>query len=188
MDADGDSLVRVDKVSGLRINAGSGQRPFANFVNLDIQEKWRQPALDKGGEFILGDMDSLPFPDESASLVVSHHTLEHMGCGEAAPFVKEAHRVLRPGGSLLVFVPDMLALARAYLEGKLTTQVYLTNVYGAYMGDPHDAHAWGFDRGSLYDFLRASAPWKRVMRFDWRDIQGMDAARDWWVLDCEAVK
>jgi len=174
--------------NGLRINAGSGQRPFANFINLDIQEKWRQPALDKGGEFLLGDMNSLPFPDGSASLIVSHHCLEHAHCGEGARFVKEAHRVLRPGGSLLVFVPDMLALAKRYVEGGLTTQVYMTNVYGAYLGDPHDCHMWGYDRGSLYDFLRSCAPWQRVKRFDWRAILGMDAARDFWILDAEAVK
>jgi len=174
--------------NGLRINVGSGQRPFADFINLDIQEKWRQPALDKGGEFLLGDMGQMPFPDGSASLVVSNHTLEHCGCNEAAPFVKEAHRVLRPGGSLLIFVPDMLALAKRYIEGSMSTQLYMTSVYGAFMGDPHDRHAWGYDRGSLHDFLRSSAPWKKVVWFDWRDIPGMDAGKDWWILDAEAVK
>src|SRR3989442_3499588 len=110
--------------NGLRINVGSGQRPFADFINLDIQEKWRQPALDKGGEFLLGDMGQMPFPDGSASLVVSNHTLEHCGCNEAAPFVKEAHRVLPPGRSLPIFFPDMPALAKRLNQRRMSTPHY----------------------------------------------------------------
>jgi SAM-dependent methyltransferase len=175
--------------NGLRICAGSGQRPHGQgWINLDIQERWRQAALDKGGEFLRCDMNRLPFPEESASLVIAHQVCEHAGCNESAPFVSEAYRVLKPGGSLLVFVPDMFELARGYLDGKISTQIYMTNVYGAYMGDEADRHRWGFDRGSLYDFLRSSAPWSRISGFNWRDIPGTNLANAWWVLDAEAVK
>ena len=173
----------------LRICAGSGQRPHGEgWINCDVQERWRQAALDKGGEFICCDMASMPFEDGSAEIVVSHHCIEHEGCGEAAGAVKEAYRVLKPGGSFLVFVPDMCALAKRWLEGGLTTQIYMTNVYGAFMGDQADRHRWGYDEASLFEFLASCCPWSRIERFDWREIPGADLARDFWILDCEALK
>jgi hypothetical protein len=95
---------------------------------------------------------------------------------------------LKPGGSLLVFVPDLRALAKRWLEGGLTTQIYVTNLYGAFLGHEEDRHKWGFDRQSIEDFLRSSSPWREVTPFDWRQIPGADCAKDFWILAMEAVK
>lgn len=167
----------------LGLNLGSGQRRFgAGWVNLDIQV-----APDRTPDLV-GDMFSLPFKTEVVDLVVSHHSLEHFGCGEGRGFIEEAWRVLRHGGSLLVFVPDMRALARRWLTRGISTQIYLTNVYGAYMGDPHDRHLWGFDHESLVEFLGGCQKWSKVTAFDWRFIEGADIARDFWILGAEAIK
>ena len=173
------------------INCGSGKRPFktapgeVEWVNVDSQEKWNPDIVCDGAK--------LPFPDESADYFVLHHVLEHFGCGEGIGLVKEAHRVLKPGGSLLVFVPDLDALARRWLERGLSTQIYVTNLYGAYMGSEADRHKWGFDEGSLHKFLRdgrqADPTWWQVTApFDWRSIPGADIAKDFWIIGAECVK
>lgn len=170
----------------LRINCGSGQRPFDQahgWANVDIQERWKPDYV--------ADWRSMPFEDGSAEMIVAHHVLEHCGCGEADDALKECHRILRPGGSLLVFVPDLRKLAQRWLTRQLDTQLYLTQLYGAYMGDESDRHRWGFDRIRLeITLLEAVEPgvWKDVGDFDWREIPGADLARDWWVLAIEAVK
>lgn len=170
----------------LGLNCGSGQRPFASgsniqWVNLDIN-----PLSNPD---VLADCKDLSAWDNgTVDLVVSHHCLEHEQCGEGAGFVREAWRVLKPGGSLLVFVPDLRALAQRWLLGQLDTQVYLTNVYGPFDGTQGSIHRWGFDREHLHKFLSESAPWGEVKPFDWRQIEGMNAARDWHVLSCECVK
>ena len=88
----------------------------------------------------------------------------------------------------MVFVPDMRALAARWLTGQMDTQLYFTNTYGAYMGHPEDKHAWGYDYRHLWMFLSEVAPWRQVIPFDWRSIEGADIARDWWILGMECIK
>jgi len=49
-------------------------------------------------------VESLPYPDDFFDLVFSHEVLEHVPDDRAA--VAEAYRVLKPGGHLVVFVPN----------------------------------------------------------------------------------
>ena len=168
------------------INAGSGQRPFHStpaieWTNIDLNLKWKPD--------VVGDWNDLSFIEtDTMDFVVSHHSLEHVGCGEGDGFIREAHRVLKPGGSLLVFVPDMKALAQRWLTGQLDEQIYMTNVYGAYMGDEADRHAWGWSRQGLFNYMKRF-PFKDVRAFNWRNIPGADiAGPDWWITGMEAVK
>jgi len=48
--------------------------------------------------------EQLPYPDNMFDVVLSHEVLEHVGDDRAA--VSEAVRVLKPGGRLVVFVPN----------------------------------------------------------------------------------
>lgn len=171
----------------LRLNIGSGQRRFdGRWTNCDLlyDRKGNEPDVACDGA-------QLPFPDSSAEYVVLHHVLEHFGCGEGDALIRESRRVLADGGSLLVFVPDMKALAHAWLESKpirMDAQLYMTNVYGAYQGNEADRHKWGYDMVSLQTMLWRNGPWRRVCPFDWRAIEDADIAHDWWILGMEAVK
>ena len=164
-----------------RLNIGSGQRPFDKpWINLDINPRWNPDVICNG--------TALPYDDGTADMVVLHHVLEHFGCGDGIGVLREAFRVLAPNGRLLVFVPDMRALAQAWLVGKLTTETYLINVYGAYMGDDADRHRFGFVRDTLKDEIVKVAKWQRVEEFNWRAVPGAKIAKDWWVLGMEATK
>jgi SAM-dependent methyltransferase len=52
--------------------------------------------------------EALPFPDGFFDVVLSHEVLEHLGDDRRG--VEEASRVLKPGGRLVVFVPNRLWL------------------------------------------------------------------------------
>ena len=174
---------------GIYLNCGSGQRPFKPpFVNIECQEKWRRPTEEAGCNFTLGDVLKLPYANLSVDMVVSHHCLEHCSREEGDALVDEAYRVLRPNGSLLVFAPNLKALAQRWLMRQLSTELYMINVYGAYMGSEYDRHKQGFDPESLVAYLKRW-PWAEVKPFDFRRISGADvAAHDFWIMEMECVK
>jgi predicted SAM-dependent methyltransferase len=58
----------------------------------------------------------IPFEDASVDAVYHSHFLEHLDRPMAQQFVKEIHRVLRPGGIHRIVVPDMEWLCRRYLD------------------------------------------------------------------------
>lgn len=177
-------LKRVTWVTGL--NAGSGQRPYKStplirWINMDINPKWEPD--------VVGDWNDLGmFADNSMSLVMSWHSIEHVGCGEADSFIKEAYRVLKPGGSLIVVVPDPKAIAQRFLLGQIDEYIYNVNTYGAYMDSEADRHRWSFSRQGLWDYLKRLCAWKDVHAFDFRQLPGTDICGDWWYHGQEAVK
>jgi len=171
------------------LNVGSGQRPFTTvfpeveWINVDAVRR-EGYACD-----LICDGAHLPYGDGEVDYFVLHHVLEHFGCGEGRGLVEEANRVLKVGGSLFVFVPNIAELAARWLRQEMDTQLFMTNVYGAYIsGEEESRHKWGFTGPSLSDFLWSSAKWSGMGAFDWRPIPGADFERDWWVLAAECVK
>ncbi len=166
----------------LRLNIGSGQRPFGEgWKNIDKQSKWNPD--------VLADGSSMPmFEDNAADFIVLHHVLEHFGCGEGLGMLKECYRILQPGGSLIITVPSLYALVKGWVSNRIDTQIFLTNLYGAYNGDEADRHKWGFTQNTLHNLLTHVGAWHHVEPFNFRPIEGADISKDWWILGFEAVK
>jgi predicted SAM-dependent methyltransferase len=167
------------------LNCGSGQRPFDStkgWVNIDIQEKWNPD--------VVADWNDLSmFEDGSVDLIASVHSREHVDCTGAQPFYKEAHRVLKPSGSMLIFVPDLRALAQRWLLGQITDYIYVVNLMGAYVSHPSDRHLWHVTPASLRAELMEAAPWATIKPFDGRPIEGADNfGLDWWNYGTEVIK
>ena len=108
----------------------------------------------------------IPFPNESVSKIYSSHFFEHLTFKEGQIFLDECLRVLIPGGTFSICVPN----ARIYIEAYLnrseldidkffgykpaynnTTRIDYVN-YTAYM-DGH--HKYMFDEENLVYLLKA---------------------------------
>jgi predicted SAM-dependent methyltransferase len=170
----------------LAINVGSGQRPFSDsegwtWINVDTNPKWFPDLV----------ADAANMPDlstQSADVVVLHHMLEHFGLDGGAPVIQECMRVLKPGGKLIVCVPDMRALAQGWLAERLDDYQFFVNVYGAYMGDEADRHKWGYTMTSLSRLLLANGCLAVRRLTEAPQLPGADIAMDWWILAVEGVK
>jgi predicted SAM-dependent methyltransferase len=58
----------------------------------------------------------IPAADNSVDVVYHSHLLEHLDRAVGDRFMREVHRVLRPGGIQRIAVPDFERCARAYLD------------------------------------------------------------------------
>lgn len=66
----------------------------------EARQRYRRHAA-----FRVGDMQQLGFASDSFDLVACLEGIEHVPVGVGQAFLKECHRVLRPGGQLLLSSP-----------------------------------------------------------------------------------
>jgi SAM-dependent methyltransferase len=98
------------EIKGDVLDFGCGQKPYqqlfnnvSNYVGVDIEESGHDHTNSKVDYF--WDGKTLPFKNESFDNVVAFEVLEHVF--EVDNALTELHRVLKPGGGLLVSTPFM---------------------------------------------------------------------------------
>ncbi|MFO1478343.1 MAG: class I SAM-dependent methyltransferase [Verrucomicrobiota bacterium] len=64
----------------------------------------------------IGSLESLNFPAESFDAITLWHVLEHLS--DPRSLIEEARRILRPGGVLMIGVPDFGGWEARWTEGK----------------------------------------------------------------------
>lgn len=79
--------------------------PYAGqVIGLEYDFDRARQAHAHSAEIVNAAGEGLPFPGESFDAILSHEVLEHVQDDRAA--VREMVRVLRPGGRILLFVPN----------------------------------------------------------------------------------
>ena len=126
---------------GLEVGVSSGF--FASALGIrfgiDPSEKCLMKARDRGVETILGVGESLPFENESLDFVLYAASLCFLKDPVAA--LGEAHRVLRPGGSVvLCFIPKESSWGKLYIKKKKSGRRFYE-------------HATFFTNGEVEDLL-----------------------------------
>src|SRR3990167_5749698 len=94
---------------GLWINLGSSNLILPGWENLD--------RTGNPGTRLCDVRLGLPFPTGSARVIVTSHVIEHLHPTTEVPSVlRECVRVLRPGGTIRIAVPDLEILLRCYTK------------------------------------------------------------------------
>lgn len=95
-----DTWVNVDNLRPA-LAAGTPER-----TNLDAEPNYVNANI----------TDPLPFADGMFDGILCSHVIEHFDCQQGVAIMRECHRILKPGGVLLVSVPDAAVFRRHHAE------------------------------------------------------------------------
>lgn len=144
-------------VDGLRLNVGAGSRRPDGYFNVDIQEN--PEALKKLDA--VGHVKSIPLPDGCAKELMAIHLWEHLYRWECDEVITEWKRLLRPGGLLVLEMPDMIKFCKNILEGRMKggkhpDQLGMWAAWGdPRTQDPHMNHKWGWSPETMGHYLKS---------------------------------
>src|SRR5690606_12562215 len=93
----------------LQLHLGCGKKRIENFINIDRNIS---PATD-----YVTNAARLPCPADSVERIETYHVIEHIPYPVVKSALTDWHRVLRPGGTLVLECPDVNVAMREYLEG-----------------------------------------------------------------------
>jgi len=93
----------------IMINLGSGHWKFEGWVNVDID-------VDSRPDVCADLSHGLPFRDRCADFMHSEDFIDQLTLPQAGRFLRECHRILKPGGVIRVLTPDVEQLAKMYLH------------------------------------------------------------------------
>ena len=90
-----------------RLHIGCGPHLLDGWLNADFEPRARSVlCLDATRRF--------PLPSDTFDTVFSEHMIEHVPHAGGAVMLREAHRVLRPGGRVRITTPDLAFLLSLY--------------------------------------------------------------------------
>jgi len=88
-----------------RLNIGSGYNLLAGWMNVDLEGG-------RNGPIHMNAAQTFPLPDNTFEAVLCEHMIEHIPEAQGRVLVREAFRVLKPGGRFRVVTPDLENMAR----------------------------------------------------------------------------
>lgn len=142
----------------MKLHLGCGPRHIPGYYHVDIGDF---PHVD-----LRHGIDRIPMmADSSADVIYVCHALEHFHRRETQRVLREWLRILRPGGTLRVAVPDFEAICEVYAQRR-----NLDLVIGPLFGRQDylwNVHYTVFDFRALERDL-AAVGFTRVRRYDWR--------------------
>jgi len=86
-----------------------------------IQAAYRASrALGQSPAFVVGDGRSLPFPDRTFDVVFSYSVLQHFSKEDAKASIREAARVTKAGGRVLIQLANLFGVRQLYNQARDT--------------------------------------------------------------------
>lgn len=118
---------------------------------------------------VAGNLPPLPYPDDSFDSVISFQVIEHIN--DDVFFLKEIHRVLRPGGIALITTPNRpQSLSRNPWHIREYTSEELARLAGAIFPDVEMKGIAGNEKVMAYHRKNRDSV-SRLMRWDVLDLQ-----------------
>lgn len=92
-----------------QLNLGCGHNVLPGWLNVDLEGG-------RHGKTFMNALRPFPLPDASIDAILCEHLIEHVPAEGGVFLLKEAFRVLKPGGAIRVITPDLEGLARMCVQ------------------------------------------------------------------------
>ena len=121
-------------------------------------EGWTTFDIEPGpGVDIVGNCKDLSaLADESVETIYASHVLEHLGYqADLKRALREWLRVLRPGGTAMISVPDLDILCRLFVDPRVSPEdrLYVMRMMFGGQQEPSDFHHVGLNFDFLHYYL-----------------------------------
>lgn len=151
----------------MKLHLGCGKRNFGDdWYHID------------GGRFPhvkSHDITSLPFEDNTVSIIYASHVLEYFDREEVLTVLQEWRRCLKKGGIIRLAVPDFEQMSKLYVEGTISLTNIIGPLYGKWRMDESNInttiyHKTTYDYVSLSNVL-SSVGFTNIHKWDWRTTE-----------------
>lgn len=135
----------------MKLNLGCQVHYFDGWTNIDIIGDDPNIKVD-----LSCDVIKLPYADNSIDFIYAGHLVEHFYPDTLPAAIKEWHRVLREGGTIVIVTPDCGAVFRDYASKQFDSiESVWQQVYGRiYSTDtPSERHHIAFDEWKLFQMV-----------------------------------
>lgn len=142
----------IREINGpVKLNIGAGGRRLPGYLGVDAVPR---PAAD-----IVAKADKIPLPDGCVEEIIALHLFEHFYRWECDDVIKEWKRLLKPGGRLILELPNLIKCCENLLSGRVEGGKHPDQLsyFGLY-GDPRQkdafmSHRFGWTPETLKQFL-----------------------------------
>jgi FkbM family methyltransferase len=136
----------------IKLNLGAGGIEVPGYLSVDLNDVRANIHM---------DITQLDFETNSITEILASHVFEHLNPYKSIDILANWLRVLKPGGKLIMEMPDIEKLCKAFTEADTALRYGLLNaIYGSVnttnIGDPSDItspHLFGWWPQSIYDHL-----------------------------------
>lgn len=118
----------------VRLHLGCGGMRWRDFLNVDLHPhpEGRKDSSRSGCVAdVFADMRHLGLPDDSVDEIFTSHTVDHFVRWEAVDMLADWHRMLKPGGLLVMEMADFVrCILWLFLPGRCKHSLALSQFYG----------------------------------------------------------
>jgi len=120
------TLMPATTDTDIKLNLGSFKDMFyygwknIDIIDLDFFSK------SQSYKFIQHDLTkNIPFENDTVSLIISNHMIEHITRDEGKKLLKECYRVMKKDGIIRISTPDTKIITQKYIDGKIREYKYI---------------------------------------------------------------
>lgn len=145
----------------MKINVGCGKQTWDDFYCIDAEKHPRaKRAPDLIHAFEFGKegrlLNPIPLDDSVASELHNYHFIEHFFEWEAPALAAEFYRLLKPGGRLIMELPNIEKAARNLVNGS-KEHLTMWPLYGdPGHKNPYMCHKWGYTNRTIKALLKGA--------------------------------